>query len=109
MSKVKGEIFELNKAKLIHCLRRKETAKKKKSCILKYKMNAYGCQRGYYLKFNNGEMAEETDEPFILARIKTNLIIFRKFANRKVRNTYKDELFQGSLYKKIYEIEWGYV
>jgi hypothetical protein len=50
MSKVKGEIFDLNKTKLRGNLRRIETAKKKKQRLKNVKNNVYPYGKGYYIR-----------------------------------------------------------
>ena len=50
MSKVKGNIFDLNKTKLRGNLRRIETKKKKHERIKKSQNYIYRFQRGYYAK-----------------------------------------------------------
>ena len=42
-------------------------------------------------------------------RINTNLKQLRKSAERIVRHTNKKELYNGGLYKKLYDIAWTYV
>lgn len=49
MSKVKGNIYDLNKTKLRGNLRRVETKRKKAERINKYKKNIYRFCRGYYV------------------------------------------------------------
>ncbi len=105
MSKVKGEIYNINKNKLRHCLRRKESKKKNKSRIIKYQNGAYRCCRGYYLHYDYCN-DEYTDG---LRRINTNIKTIRKFAQRKVRYSSGEELYQRSSYKKLYDVEWTYV
>ena len=50
MSKVKGKIYNINKTKLRHNLRRVETKRKKRERLNNYKNNVYRFMRGYYTK-----------------------------------------------------------
>ncbi len=113
MSKVKGEIYDINKRKLIHInkrklihnLRRIETKKKKRSRIIKYRNGEYRCCRGYYLNYDYN-----IDEyKYGVHRINTNIKTLRKFAQRKVRYSPANEIYQRSTYKRLYDLDWTYV
>lgn len=104
MSKVKGEFYDINKRKLMHCLRRKETYKKKRRRITKFRNCEYRFCRGYYLKYDyDRDIYTER-----LHRFNTNIKRFRKPAKRKVRYSAVDELYQRNAYKKLYDIDWTY-
>ena len=167
MSKVKGNIFDLNKTKLRGNLRRIETKKKKAERLKKSKSYIYKFQRGYYAKdwkyvgeYKLVEVPETyvdtyhiekvlkkeydnhgtpyyylvpvrivdgkkripahtekvrvnstyIDIPARPVRINTGIKKYRKLANRKFRRcTSKDEIYNGGLYKKFYDIDWEYI
>ena len=166
MSKVKGEIFDLNKTKLRGNLRRVETKKKKNERLRRARANEYGSMRGwcvrdckyvgeyvlvtipehyqetYHFERKEFTIYDENGVPYTYSvpikvvdgqkfvpaktrkkkvhseyvdieprpiRINTNLKKYRKMAERKMRNTPIDELYNGGLYKKVFDVAWSYI